>query len=111
VGCDLPARGVLAVSAENNAMVTAAARALCKNASEVCNVDFEDNWKIYGDEIYKPEAQLALDACGALELLAACRLAMMLKRVGGMLPGVKELVDEVVREAEEAHAKATGSAS
>lgn len=31
----------------------------------------------------------------------ALRMVVMLKRVGGMLPGVKEMIDNVVREAEE----------
>lgn len=51
-------------------MVVAAARALCKSASDACNVDFEDNWKIYS-ETYLADAQAAIEATGALGLLAA----------------------------------------
>lgn len=51
-------------------MVVAAGRALCKNASEVCNVDFEDNWKVYS-EGYMVDAQRVLAACGVPTLLGA----------------------------------------
>ncbi|QJC75458.1 hypothetical protein [Stenotrophomonas maltophilia] len=45
--------------------VTAAARALCRRASEAFNVDFEDNWKIYGHEYIK-DAEAALVAAGVI---------------------------------------------
>jgi hypothetical protein len=47
----------------------------------------------------------------APELLAACQMVVTLKRVGGMLPGVRELIDSVVEDAEAAIAKATGGAA
>jgi hypothetical protein len=42
------------------------------------------------------------------ELLGACRTAMMLKHLGGMLPGSREIVDLVVDAARAALAKAEG---
>ncbi len=30
--------------------IAAAARVLCRRAAEQCNVDFEDSWKVYGDD-------------------------------------------------------------
>lgn len=51
-------------------MVVAAARELCKRASEDCNLDFEDNWKIYGGD-FLADAEAALKAAGAPELLEA----------------------------------------
>lgn len=41
--------------------ITAAAKALCREASTACNVDFDDNWKIYGDD-YIADATAALNA-------------------------------------------------
>lgn len=45
----------------------------------------------------------------APELLAACRTVLMLRQLGGMMPGVREVIDVAIRQAEEAIAKATGS--
>lgn len=55
-------------------MVVAAAKALCRRGAEQCGVDFEDTWKVYGDD-YLAEVSEMLDACGATELLEACRNA------------------------------------
>lgn len=44
----------------------------------------------------------------APELLDACRMAQMLRRLGGMLPGSHEVVQSVVEMADAAIAKATG---
>ena len=41
--------------------ITAAAKALCRQASTACNVDFDDNWKVYGDN-YIADATAALNA-------------------------------------------------
>ena len=41
--------------------ITAAAKALCRQASTACNVDFDDNWKLYGDE-YIADATAVLNA-------------------------------------------------
>lgn len=41
--------------------ITAAAKALCRQASTACNVDFDDNWKVYGDD-YIADATAALNA-------------------------------------------------
>lgn len=47
----------------------------------------------------------------APKLLAACRTALTLRQLGGMLPGVREIVQVVVDEAEAAIAEAAGSPS
>ena len=51
-------------------MVVAAARALCRRDSDLCNVDFDDNWKFYGDG-FLMDAQVALESAAAPELLEA----------------------------------------
>ncbi|MNM28146.1 hypothetical protein D3C81_386550 [compost metagenome] len=55
-------------------MVVAAARALCRRDSDLCNVDFDDNWKIYGDG-FLADAQVALESAAATELLEALVLS------------------------------------
>lgn len=50
-------------------MVVKAARALCKCAADACHIDESDNWKLYG-HMYIEDARAALDAAGALDLLA-----------------------------------------
>lgn len=42
------------------------------------------------------------------ELLKVCRMAMMLKHLGGMLPGSREIVDSIVNAASAAIAKVEG---
>lgn len=49
-----------------------------------------------------------LEAINA-ELLAACRMATMLRQLGGMLPGAREIVQSVVDAADAAIAMATGA--
>lgn len=51
-------------------MVVAAARALCRRNSDLCNVDFDDNWKLYGGD-FLMDAQVALESAAAPELLEA----------------------------------------
>lgn len=58
-------------------MVVAAARALCRRNSELCNVDFEDNWKLFGDG-FLMDAQLALESAAAPELLDAWTMGVEL---------------------------------
>lgn len=41
--------------------ITAAARALCKDASEECNVNFDDNWKTYG-ELFRDQVLIVMAA-------------------------------------------------
>lgn len=80
-------------------MVVAAARALCRRNSELCNVDFEDNWKLFGDG-FLMDAQLALESAAAPELLEA-------------LQGVVRVADRDTMEFFAAHAaiaKAMGTA-
>lgn len=51
-------------------MVAAAARALCTRRCDACGTDFDDEWKLYGD-VDMLDAEAALEACGAPELLEA----------------------------------------
>ena len=44
----------------------------------------------------------------APELLEACRMVTMLDKIGGMLPGVREMIDMVIKHAKAAIAKAEG---
>lgn len=100
------------MSTNHSPMVVAAARELCKRASEVCNVDFEDNWKIYGSD-FIADAKAALDACGAPELLEALqaaeqKLVELEHAVGG---GDDEFyVEGAILKARAAIARATGEA-
>lgn len=52
------------------AMVVAAARALCDQHASMCNVNADDLWNLES-EGFKEDAEKALEACGALELLEA----------------------------------------
>lgn len=56
------------MSAALNAMVVAAARALCKRGAEQCNVNFEDSWKLYGND-YLEDARTAFKAASVDDLL------------------------------------------
>jgi hypothetical protein len=62
------------MSAKHTPMVVAAARVLAQRAAAQCNVDAEDNWKVYGED-YLREAEAALNAAGAPELLEALQQA------------------------------------
>jgi len=50
-------------------MVVAAAKALCKRTSAACEINAKSDWIGYSEE-YLDDAQAALDASGALDLLA-----------------------------------------
>jgi hypothetical protein len=65
-------------------MVVAAARALCSQYAITCNVDKDDAWKVYGSDFLQ-DAEAALKACGAPELLDALRdlVDTMTGRAGG----------------------------
>ena len=56
-------------------MYVTAAKVLCQRCTELCDVDFEDSWKQYGDH-YLLDAQAMLDAIGAPDLLEALRRIM-----------------------------------
>lgn len=47
---------------------------------------------------------------GAPDLLAACRTVLMLRQLGGMMPGTREVIEAAIRQAEDAIAKATDGA-
>jgi len=54
-------------------MYVTAAKVLCQRCTELCDVDFEDSWKQYGDH-YLLDAQAMLDAIAAApDLLEALR--------------------------------------
>lgn len=58
------------MSAAPTPMVLAAARALSAQAAQECNVDADDQWKVYSD-VFMVDAEAALKACGAFDLLEA----------------------------------------
>lgn len=87
-------------------MVVAAARELCKRASEACNVDVDDSWKVYGSE-FLADAQAALDAAAVPELLEAL-LAILAKHDDR--DGQSDLWPKEAKAARAAIANATGSA-
>lgn len=53
--------------------ITAAARALCKIASEECNVDEQDNWKTYSD-LFIADATTAIKAADSVGTKAPRKL-------------------------------------
>lgn len=55
--------------AKHTPMVVAAAREMCRLASQMCGVDNDDNWKTYG-EGYLAEAASVLEAAGLPALLS-----------------------------------------
>jgi hypothetical protein len=55
-------------------MASKAGRVLCDRAAEQCGVHPEDNWLIYG-EYHVADAAAILEACGAADLLEACKNA------------------------------------
>jgi hypothetical protein len=88
-------------------MVVAAARALCKRDAEICNIDYEAEWKEHGGE-YVKDAQTALDAAGALELLAALQHAESVYRLNVVKDGEPS---STLANMQAAIAKALGSAA
>jgi hypothetical protein len=94
-------------------MVVAAARTLCKRSSEACNVNNDDNWKVYGQDFIE-DAQAALDACGASELLEALLTTAAMLSACRLIVSDKECRDEMgtqVKAAQALLAKATGEQS
>lgn len=61
---------VSAPSAAQTAMVSKAARVLSDGVALACGVNADDVWKLHS-EIHFADAQAALEACGALDLLDA----------------------------------------
>lgn len=57
---------------KHTSMVIAAARALSRRNAEVCGVDPDDTWKLYGED-FKQDAEEALRAAGVPELLDALK--------------------------------------
>jgi len=91
-------------------MVVAAARALCRRDSDLCGVDFDDNWKLYGDG-FLADAQVALESIAAPELLGVAHycerllLAYGIDRIDG-----EEIADAALVLIRSAIAKAGGAA-
>ena len=65
-----------------------------------------DLWLTGNDKDDKSVANLM---AAAPDLLAACRMAMMLRQLGGIIPESRVVVDAVVEAAEAAIAKAKGA--
>lgn len=93
------------MSAKHATMVVAAARALCKRGAEQCNVDFEDDWKVYGDS-YLEDAEAALQAAAVPELLAALLALVEMSDSEGLICGPR-----LINDARAAIDKATGGAA
>lgn len=66
----------------SESMVVAAAKVLCRRGADLCQVDPDDSWKIYG-ETYIEDAQAVLEACGALDLLAVAKRMLDFALGGG----------------------------
>ena len=78
----------------------------------MCNVDFEDSWKQYGED-YLRDAQAMLDAIGAPDLLAALQ-AVVANSNGDASSGYFDIPVSTVQNAIEVitkATKATGAAS
>lgn len=88
-------------------MAIAAGRALCKLSSESCNIDFDDNWKFYGEHFIE-DADAALEASGARELLTV--LEQLTATVSDSLTA-GGVVHPSLAKAREAIAKALGEQS
>jgi len=54
----------------SDAQLTAVARALCRDNSQVCNVNNDDNWKMYSED-YIAQARVALAALASVKTLDA----------------------------------------
>ena len=62
------------MTAQHTPMEIKAARALSDRAADACGIDRNDNWNVYAED-FKADAKAMLDACGAPDLLAACKVA------------------------------------
>jgi hypothetical protein len=62
------------MSTQHTPMEIKAARALCDRAADACGIDRNDNWNVYAED-FKADAKAMLDACGAPDLLEACKVA------------------------------------
>jgi hypothetical protein len=99
-------------AAKHTPMVVAAARALCRQHAAVCNVDADDLWNM-DSETFKEDAQKALDAAGAPELLKACSAidTFFVFFDSHIPPNKGEGAREALRMVRAAIAKATGGAA
>ncbi len=59
--CNAAAPAAVVQAEPSEAEVSAAGRALADRSAQLCNVDAEDNWKIYGGD-YIEDARVALIA-------------------------------------------------
>lgn len=99
------------MNAQHTPMVVAAARAMNKRMAEQCNVDADDQWKLYGDDMLS-DAKAILDAAGAIDLLSALKTMLTATTDDGKesFPGHYAAFLEIVAKprARAAIAKATG---
>ena len=93
--CDKAAAELRRLHAENEA--------LRKTLAASCDEERQQMWEAGpgGGCLRALSAESQRDA-----LLAACRMALMLRHLGGMLPGSREIVEEIVKAASAAIAKA-----
>lgn len=80
------------MSGAHTPMYVIAAEVLCKRSIEMCDVRFEDAWNKYGEH-YLLEAQAALDAVGAPDLLEALVRIMDVDRPLSGNPSHSDLVE------------------
>lgn len=96
--------------AEFSPMETAAARELCRQHAEVCNVDKDDAWTFHGAE-FLDDARKVLLAAGVREMLEALRYYTDAQSPGDTCGGGYYSLEDDSKVAKEAIAKATGSAA
>lgn len=95
------------MDAKHTPMHVIAAKVLCKRGAEMCDVNFEDSWKQYGED-YLRDAQAVLDAVGAPDLLEALQDLMAAIYYTG--PDVNDRIGTAEDVALKAIKKATGAA-
>jgi hypothetical protein len=98
------------VQSAKHTALAAAAKALARQHAEVCNVDFDDLWKLESESFYE-DARKVLDAIGHDDLIAVLRALhddiaeyLRFNNLGGF-------DNYWMRAARAAIAKATGSAA
>lgn len=91
------------MSTQYTPMVVAAAKALCKRNADGGGINYDDNWRLYSSE-WLADAQAAIDASGAHDLLEALRGWIWARETGAS----EELAEEYARAA---LARATGEAA
>lgn len=98
------------MTTQHTPMVVAAAKVLCLRSSNTCNVDYDDAWRIYGEE-YLEDAKAALDAAGAPDLLEELENCLDLLITCFPDAPIDSCIRITIAKAHTAIAKATGESS